>query len=90
MASLGGGHLSLCLSPSEIWPEKRGGLFFIATLSFYSLICFFLLQEIRISQLEIELDCCKIEKDQIGLQLEDYTTRYRHDKLLVVVILRIS
>ena len=45
---------------------------------------FFFLQEIRISQLEIELDCCKIEKDQIGLQLEDYTTRYRHDKLLVV------
>lgn len=53
-------------------------------------MCFFSPQEIRISQLEIELDCCKIEKDQIGLQLEDYTTRYRHDKLLTVVILRIS
>ncbi|CAC5412344.1 RAB11-binding protein RELCH,RAB11-binding protein RELCH homolog [Mytilus coruscus] len=39
--------------------------------------------EIRISQLEIELDCCKIEKDQLMLQLEDYKSNtYNNDKVI--------
>ncbi|XP_076109472.1 RAB11-binding protein RELCH homolog [Mytilus galloprovincialis] len=39
--------------------------------------------EIRISQLEIELDCCKIEKDQLMLQLEDYkSNNYNNDKVI--------